>query len=158
MRNQRAFNLITAVVSVAAVLVLLFVGSLLPAMPAVNGAPAAAVLTPVSNDNASLGARVATWANVEVFTADDTSCFELGNYDVIDLQYVIDQGTVNTTTITQQYSNDNVTMVDGAAVVTANAADANGMAQYALFGRYGCMKIDVANANPITITLIGVAK
>lgn len=87
-----------------------------------------------------------------------TSCFEVINSDVVDLHTIIDHGTVNTTTIKIQYSNDNTNFVDGANVIAASVEDANVMNQYPLFGRYVCLYADVTSSDTITLTAIGIAK
>jgi len=79
----------------------------------------------------------------------------------MDLQWGIDQTlltTMNTTTLKLQFSNDGVNWIDGASFVSANVADANDMQQYAIFGRYARVYADVSNTNPLTLTVIGVAK
>jgi hypothetical protein len=47
---------------------------------------------------------------------------------------------------------------DGPDVVTANAADTAGMQQFPAFGRFTCMFLDVANSNPVSITLNAIGK
>lgn len=86
----------------------------------------------------------------------------LPSYSRLDIQYVIDQTVIgtaaNTTTLTLQYSNDGANWVNGAALVTANAADASDMNEYPNVGRYTRIYQDVSNTNPITITVLAVAK
>jgi hypothetical protein len=96
-------------------------------------------------------------------TADTrSSCFEVPDYSVVDLQYLIDQtiadNVVNTTTLKLQFSNDLVTYVDGINVVASNTADASSLQPFAIFGRYTCVYADVSNTNPITLTVVGVVK
>jgi hypothetical protein len=93
-------------------------------------------------------------------TADTrSSCFEVPEYSAVDLQYLIDQSDVNTMTVKLQFSNDLVTFADGATVLTDNAADASGMQQFALYGRYACVYADVITSTfPVTLTVIGVVK
>jgi hypothetical protein len=127
--------------------------------PSTYAAPAA-IPTPVSNpDRGGLAAKAITLFSASVITADGNSSVQnILTHDAADIQWVIDQGTVNTTTLKLQYSVDGVNWVDGASFVSANAADAGDMQQYSLFGQYLRVNADVANANPITITVIGVAK
>jgi hypothetical protein len=127
-----------------------------------NAAPPA-IITPVSVPGDRAGASTAalsTFCNAKSFTADGrcTSVWAAMQYSVVDLQYVIDQGTVNTVTLKLQFSNDGVNWTDGATLVSGNAADANNLAQYAVYGRYVNVYADVANTNPVTITIIGVGK
>ena len=115
----------------------------------------AAVITPVSITQPA-GER---WASVQPWgvavLASDTrsSCYETAGSTVADVQYLIGQGAVNTTTITLQYTNDQVTFVDGGTVVSARAADGSGMVQLATFGRYSCFYTDLANTNDVTVTV-----
>lgn len=123
----------------------------------------AAAPTPVvyANNSGLVNPAVVAFLNVRRLTADTKSCVDLKNYSKLDTQYVIDQGTVNTVTLTLLYSNVSIAgpYVTGPAIVTANAADASTvMLQLPMFGRYGCVFADLTNANPITITTIAVAK
>jgi hypothetical protein len=134
--------------------------ALLVSLPANRPAPAtaapAAAVTPVASANLSdASPRVASFFDARAITADTRACFDLAAYELLDLQYVIDQGTTNTTTLKIQHSNDNVNFTDGATAVSANTADASALAQHALFGRYNCVYADVANTNTITITAMG---
>lgn len=129
----------------------------------VNAAPALAVLTPVSNNNTNNGVHIQQFFNGPI-TADTYACADLSTWDVMDLQYRIDQGTTNTTTLTMQRYNIAPPLVvtpiyeSGATVVNANAADAHADLQVSLFDRYTCVLADVTNSNPVTLTVIGVAK
>lgn len=91
-----------------------------------------------------------------------SSCFEVPEYSIVDLQYLIDQtlagGAVNTTTLKLQFSNDLTTFVDGIAIATSNVTDTSNLQSYAIFGRYTCVYADVSNTNPITLTINGVVK
>ena len=64
---------------------------------------------------------------------------DVGRYTIADVQYTIDQGTTNTTTLTTKWSVDGGTLVSGVNVVASNAADATDMQQVQLFGRYFCL-------------------
>lgn len=127
----------------------------------VTAAPSAAP-TPVSVNHAGTFADVPTFFSTQVVTADGGSNAQnIQNHQVVDLQWGIDQTlltTMNTTTLKLQFSNDGVNWIDGASFVSANAADANDMQQYAIFGRYARVYADVSNTNPLTLTVIGVAK
>ncbi len=87
-----------------------------------------------------------------------SNAMQLSKYEVLDLQYVIDQGTTNTTTLKIQFSNDNTNWSDGINVVANNAADANAMQQFNNFGRYTRLYATLTNANAVTITARAVAK
>lgn len=142
---------------VAGLLLFALIASLyiLPAGQGVNVALAAA--TPVS-----YGASVGTNSKVTFFngnvTADTRVCFDLSNFNKVDLQWIIDQGTVNTTTVKLQWSNNNANFEDTATVANANAADATGGQQYHLFGQHNCVFADVANSNALGLKVYGVAK
>ena len=127
----------------------------------VTAAPSAAP-TPVSINHAGTFADVPTFFATQVVTADGGSSVQnIQNHQVVDLQWLLDQTlltTVNTATLKLQFSNDGSNWVDGATFVTNNAADAGDMQQYAIFGRYARVYADVSNTNPLTLTVIGVAK
>lgn len=151
-------NVIGWVAAVVLVMAVLF-GLSLNTAPAVLGAPAAAP-TPVSVTRpAGEGFITFTPFNAAVLTADTTaSCADIGKYSVADVLYSIDQGTVNTTTLTTQWSIDGTTLATGINVVATNAADATDMTQVQVFGRYLCLLANVTNSNPITITAQVLAK
>lgn len=150
-------------ISVIAVALVALLGSLwLAPAPRVDAAPNA-VLTPVSYSGSGMDNQKVVFFNGNV-TADARVCFDLSNYQKVDLQYVIDQGTTNTTTLKLQWSNDyNATtgtgnFEDQATIVSANAADAHGGQQYALVGQWNCVFADVTNSNALGLKVIGVAK
>ena len=122
-----------------------------------NTGVALAAATPVS-----YGATVGTNSKVTFFngnvTADTRVCFDLSNYNKVDLQWIIDQGTVNTTTLKLQWSNDNLNYEDTATVASANTADTHSGQQYNLFGQHNCVLADVANSNALGLKIFGVAK
>lgn len=144
-----------------AVLGLLFILSLLWVQPGPLHVQAA-VITPISvNARGPEAARVAEYFVSKVITADTRVCFDLSGYETIDLQYQVDATLANTTTVTTQQTNISPTagpFNTGAAVATVISADANTMLQTGAFGRWNCVLADVTNSNPITFTIIGVAK
>lgn len=146
-----------AIVALALVAVLVGV-SLLPQAPA-TAAPAA-IPTPASVTRpAQDGYITFNPFSASAVTADSTStCFDVGNYSVIDALYVIDQGTTNTVTLTSKWSVDGTTTASGINLVASNVADATDMAQLQVFGRYWCVLADVTNANPLTVTVQAIAK
>lgn len=127
----------------------------LPASP-VDAAPVAAI-TPVTYSGQSSQSSKVTFFNGNI-AADTRACVDLSNYSKIDLQWVIDQGTVNTTTVKLQWSNDNVNFEDSATVASANAADTHSGQQYVLAGQYNCVYADVTNSNALGLKILGVAK
>lgn len=126
-----------------------------------SAAPAP-IVTPVS----SPGERQATaqtqinFMRSKAVTADGRgTTYSLPNFNILDLQYVIDQGTTpNTVTLTIQYSCDGVNWVDGANLVASNAADASDIVQLNNYCRYTNIYANVANTETVTISVIGVAK
>ncbi len=144
-----------------AALGLLFIASLLWVQPGPMGVQAA-VITPVAQTSRGPeGARIAEYFVSKVIAADTRVCFDLMGYETLDLQYQVDATLANTTTITTQQSNISPTagpFNTGSAVATVVSTDANTMLQTAMFGRYNCVLADVTNSNPITFTIIGVAK
>lgn len=148
--------------AVAVMIVAMFTGAFLATMPSAEAAPVAAI-TPVSfsgqsGDNAKL-----TFFNGNI-AADSRVCHDLSNYNKLDLQYVIDQGTVNTTTLSLQWSNDHNPSTNSgnylaqATIVSANAADASGGNQFLTAGQYICVLADVANSNALGLKVLAVAK
>ena len=159
MKTVRAYA--TAAAAVVLVASLLAAFAMVPA-GSTQAAPSFAP-TPVAAVQRSPAPEFPTFFNAKVLTADTrSSCFEVPDYSVIDLQYNIDQTlvetTANTTTLTIQFSNDLVTYVDGLNAVADNAADASGLVQMQLFGRHTCVYANVTNTNPVTVTVNGVVK
>ena len=159
MKTVRAYA--TAAAAVVLVASLLAAFAMVPA-GSTQAAPAAAP-TPVAAVQRSPAPEFPVFFRGGALTADTrSSCFEVPDYSVIDLQYNIDQTlvetTANTTTLTIQFSNDLVTFVDGLNAVADNAADASGMVQLQLFGRHTCVYANVSNTLPVTITVNGVVK
>lgn len=124
----------------------------------VQAAPEAAP-TPVSVTHSGKSAQVLLFLEDEIFTADGAGVdVEIPDHEKVDLQVVLDMGTVNTTTLKLQFSNDRVNWTDGATVGNALVEDTNTLAQHALFGRYARIYADLTNANPVTVRVIGVGK
>jgi len=151
----------TAAAAVVLVASLLAVFALAPA-GSTQAAPSFAP-TPVAAVQRSPAPEFPTFFNAKVLTADTRSdCFEVPDYSIVDLQYIVDQTIVaaaaNTTTLTLQWSNDNANYVNGLAVATNNVTDTSDLQQFQLFGRHACIYADVTNTNPVTITALGVVK
>ena len=97
-------------------------------------------------------------------TADaGTSAQQLPGYEYMDISYTSDQTTVgatgaNTTTLTVQYSNDNSNWDNGVDLVASNATDVTDITRVPLFGRYVRIYQNVTNTNPVTFTILAVAK
>ena len=154
MKQHKVFNL--AIVTIAGVMLialsLLFVG---------NGAQAAppAAPTPLANVVNQDSGRFLIFQTATALTADtNTTGRQIMEFDTLHVGVLIDHGTLNTTTVTVQWSNDNTNWDDGPAVVSNNAADAYEIVPLPIFGRYVRFKQDLSNSNSITITLNAVAK
>jgi len=127
-------------------------------MPSVQGAPVA-VVTPITQYPRQPAPKVLNfWASPTGLTEDTRVCINIDGYNTVDLHYIIDQGTVNTTTLKLQISNIDGAYVDQVTVLSANAADTADLKQYQLFGRTACLFADVVNSNAWTITAVGLAK
>jgi hypothetical protein len=133
--------------------------SILGPAGSVQAAPPAAP-TPVANIAPSDDALNVTFQSQTAIDEDtDTGSVQLGRYEYVDVQHVIDQGTdVNTVTLTIQFSNDGTNWVNGPALATDNAADATDITRVPLFGRYARINENVTNTNTLTVTVIGLAK
>lgn len=118
--------------------------------------------TPLADYIVESGApRIVTFQSATAIAADtNTSAIDLlyAGVGVLDLQYVIDQGSTNTNTLTIQYSNDNSNWVDGLALVTNNVADASDITRVPVFGRYMRVEQDLTTTDTITITLVAVGR
>lgn len=159
MKTLKAY--VTAAAAIVLVASLLAVFAMVPAGNT-QAAPSFAP-TPVAAVQRSPAPEFPTFFNAKVLTADTRSdCFEVPDYSIVDLQYIVDQTIVaaaaNTTTLTLQWSNDNANYVNGLAVATNNVTDTSDLQQFQLFGRHACIYADVTNTNPVTITALGVVK
>lgn len=135
--------------------------TLVPAQAAVPGPLAAP--TPVAAVVRSPSPEFPIFFNGAALAADTrSSCFEVPDYSIVDLQYLVDQTLVasaaNTVTLNLQFSNDMITFVDGVAAASDVATDTAGLVQLQLFGRHTCVYANVTNTNPVTITVNGVVK
>lgn len=148
---MRKFTLLFSAIAMACMLVALTL------FWPVQAAPPAAP-TPIAVNARDL-ARVMNFMLARQITTNTRECQIAGVHEVADIQYVIDQAAAtNTLTLTLQYSNDNSHFTSGPDIVAANTADADSLAQYAVFGQYACINATVANTNPVTVTVIGLGK
>ena len=144
----------------ALVLVAALIFSMSSVAPDTAMAAPAPAPTPVSvSDSGGNNALVTFWSGEALTATGASSVQNVMDFERVDLQTTIDQGTTpNTITLKLQFSNDNTNWVDGATVVTANVADAGAMQQYAVFGRYARLYATAGNSESVTVTAIGVAK
>ena len=128
-------------------------------IPTAEGAPSA-IGTPIVQYPMQPAAKhVDFWEEATALTADTrSSCVGVAGYSTIDLHYNIDQGTVNTTTLTLEFSVIDARYPDGVNVVATNAADAEDIKQYNVFGEEMCLYADLTNSNAWTVTAQGVLK
>lgn len=153
-------NRVLAGVGVGALVLALLLGVIAGgAGDAVQAAPAA-IPTPVSVTRPAGDGYVTfnPFSTAAIATDTTSTCFDVGGRSVVDVLYVIDQGEVNTVTLTSKWSIDGVTTVSGVNLVASNAADASDMTQLQVFGRYFCILADVSNTNAVTITAQAMAK
>lgn len=159
MTKQQFSTVLVVVLLVGAI----FGGLLVSSLPEVAEAAPAAAITPVSFSGQGGDNLKVTFFNGNV-TADTRVCHDLSNFNKIDLQYVIDQTTTNTTTLNLQWSNNHNPASNtghyeaSATIVSGNTSDANGGNQFLTAGQWNCVLADVSNSNPVAITVLGVAK
>ena len=123
-----------------------------------QAAPAAAP-TPISAPGAAgTPTNVVFWDRTALDADTQSPAFEGAAYNRLDLQYTIDQGTVNTTTLTFQTSCTGRDWDAGVAIVSNNVADASGVVVLPNSCRYQSINANVTNSNPVTITVLGIAK
>lgn len=137
---------------------LLALSVLLPLSGPAEAAPPLAP-TPVANLAPSNSALNVTFQATTGITQDtNTNSKQLISYEYMDISITVDHGTVNTTTFTVQFSNDDTNWDDGPALISNSAADATDITRVPLFGRYVRIKQDVTNSNLLTTTILAVAK
>lgn len=158
MNERKGVRMLLAIIAALMLVVGGFSVLLAPEEGAYAAPPAAP--TPVAELVERQDASYFVFVPATAITADaGTSARDVRGFNTLDVQYVIDHGTVNTTTLTVQYSIDNSHWTDGANLVAANAADADAVvARVPVFGRYMRIYRNVTNANPITITLVAVGR
>lgn len=126
--------------------------------PTAQAGPMAAPTPAISGYSAKSPTELTWWSDTAVTADGGSTALVVSQWQATDIQYNINQGDVNTVTLKLQFSNDNVNWTDGAALVSANVADASVLAQQAVFGKYARVHADVANTNPLTLTVIGILK
>ena len=129
-----------------------------PIVP-VSGAPMAAPTPVAAVDRGSVEPTLFNlWAAKAIAADTTTPCVEVTRYDVADVYYSIDHGTVNTTTLTLKFGNSETALVDGINVVATSVADASAIQQVQTFGKYMCIYANVSTTDTITITVNMLAK
>ncbi len=129
------------------------------ALQPVQAAPPAAP-TPVANLYQSNTGQTLTLQKKTRFTADrNSNSVETLKFNALDISLTVDQHTtVNTTTFTIQYSNDNQNWDDGINLLTSNNVDTTEITKVPVFGRYLRVKQDLTNSQPLTVTILAVGR
>jgi hypothetical protein len=146
-----------AVMTVVMVLALFWV-ALAAVTPTAQAGPLAAPTPAISGYSAKAPTELTWWDTTAVTADGGSTALVVSQWQAADVQYVIDQGDVNTVTLKLQFSNDNVNWTDGATLVSANEADASVLAQAAVFGKYARVYADVNDTDAVTLTVIGILK
>lgn len=157
---SRKIALVWAAIVVAIVLSLIMVVTLAPVSAGSLAAPTPIASTGYAPSGEGARVRDAVYffnATAKTATGGGTA-IELAGYSMLDIQTIADVGTVNTTTLKLQFSNDGTNWVDGVNINANITADVNTLAQYLNFGRYTRVYATLTNSNPITLTVIAVAK
>jgi len=155
--ERKHFTLFVALMA-GLVMILALLSVMSNAAPS-SAAPEAAP-TPLSNPVHSEDAINVEWASARVLTEDTyLDAKQLINYETLDVSYTLDKTVTNTCTVTVQFSNDGTNWASGINIATnVGSEDATDLLQINNFGRYTRFKIDLANTNPITWTILAVAK
>lgn len=160
MSNNKAAVGMAGAVAVVVIALALLVGLVSgpQAATAANGLPRIYAPTPVAAVERGVGREAALWSAKVLTATANTGAINVLAANVVDLEYVIDQGTVNTTTLKLQFSNDNVNWVDGVAVASNIAADGSDLQQYQVFGKWMRINAALTNSNATTVTVLAVLK
>jgi hypothetical protein len=145
---------ISVALVLAGFLVMLALGGLMGPEPSL----ADTVPTPAAHNPSGDALYVPFWSAAAKTADVASSSHQLMRYELLDVQWVIDHGTTNTTTLKIQYSNDDTNWSDRPTLVSASAADGDGMVQVTNLGRYTRVYADVTNSETVTITVKAVAK
>ena len=135
----------------AAALMFVIVAMLASVRNGAQAAPAAAI-TPVGVVNPVKGLVSNVITIPHTVTADGRDCRDTRDWLSGDIAFAIDIGTVNTTTLMLEHSNDNANYVDGPILANAVTTDTTGLNRYDLYGVYTCLTWDVATTDTVTIT------
>lgn len=154
MRKQ-AFSILTIVAILALALVApLYINAPATAAPVAAPTPVAGVI----NQGLATDPQFFIFSNPVTITTDTRTCLDASRYDVLDLEYAVNQSSINTMTVKLQYTNRGQRWVDGATILNANTTDTNGLVQYPVFGRLTCVFFDVANSNGVSVTVNAIGK
>lgn len=146
--------------ALAVTLIALVAFSLLLATSPTQAAPPAAPTPVAAPDTTGKGVVIPLQAATALAADTNTTPVEMLNFKTIDVEFTIDQGTsVNTVTLTTQYSIGGTAWEDGAVLVTDNAADASDLiVRIPIFAKDFRVNQNVTNTNPVTISITSVAR
>lgn len=153
--THNSITKLSGVLAIAFILLILGV-----ALPVSQAAPPAAP-TPVANlISTGRDVTLVTLASLSsVSTTQAVTAKQIGNGTKADVQYVITQGSIaNTTTLTLQYSNDNVNWVSGPVLVSSNTSSTTDMTQVAIMGFYQRISATMSGTSTVTVTVIAAVR
>ncbi len=148
---------IGALLAIAVLVLAVLIGSFGLQTPA-EAAPMAAP-TPAGVARAAGSPTQGTLWNSKVITSDTRgNCINSANYEKADVFYHIDQGTVNTVTLSLQHTNrtpgqPGTLYAAGNTIVASNGVDATALQQAPVYGAWTCIYADVTNTNTLTLTV-----
>lgn len=137
-------------------LALLAIPALLPTAPVEAGG----IPTPIANlPGNSQDAILATFLDNDTSTDDAGGpAVQIFTAEYCYMQYIIDQTSGNTTTLTVQYSMDAANWVNGITLVSGNTTDDTGIVQVPVYARYLRVYEDHTGSNAITTTVKALCK
>lgn len=151
---MRKFNL-PLIAGLLAVVVALFGLNSLTDQAAQAAPPAAPTPVSVNYSNDSISPPIPFFADGTVLTASTASpSFILGEAELLDIHYKIDQTEGNTMTVILQVSNNGTDWENGQAVLSAITADTSDLRQFQNYGYRTRLNVTLANSNPVTITTL----
>jgi len=154
MKNKQGWLVLGALV-VGPLLVMLLLSSVQMSAAAPLAAPTPAVSGFQSGSRPQV---VEFWSSDALVASGGSDVVNVSQFQALDVQYVVDETVVNTTTVKIQFSNDNSNWSDGVDLVANAVADGNGMVQLQVFGVYARMYATLTSADPITWTIKALAK
>lgn len=91
----------------------------------------------------------------QVLTQDTRSnAVDLGQYDRADVEVnIVQGGTVNTATVRMDKSVSGYNWANGTTLLNASAISTTVVATHTAVGRYGSVYVDLANSQPVTLTV-----
>jgi hypothetical protein len=155
MNNKKLHLFILSVLALALLVTMYLTG---PASAAPAAAPTPVVYS--NNGSRAVAPRLMTFFSGTPIanTTPQRVCYDSPEYNTIDLQWVSTPSGVNGATVLLENSNDDSNYYTGATIINNSSTPVSSLDQYALFGRYHCIKVTMANATPAALFIYGVAK